>query len=192
MEPLRSTLRNAFWGKPRWRAVCVALGLVLSPWQAAAQDFGEGRSAYNLGEYGRAFAIWQRLALRGDPKAQSSIAYLHLRGLGVPVDHGLALAWYSEAALKGRPEALYFLGTLYLNGQGIPRDNVRAYVACELALAQGIAAGLACRDSAAEDMTESQKRDADKAVIRWYRNDDEAQRQIAAPPSEATAMNKPP
>lgn len=188
MGLLRSLSQNGSLGNGRWR--CCVFALLLLSWPATAQDFAKGRSAYNLGNYGQAFAIWQKLALRGDPKAQSSIGYLYLRGLGVPVDHELAITWYREAALKGQPEALYFLGTLYLNGQGVAHDNVRAYVACELALSKGIAAALSCRDGAATEMSDAQMREAEKAVIRWYAKDEETFAGNDAP--SAAAISDPP
>ena len=60
------------------------------------------------------------------------------------------------------------LGTMYLLGYGVHKDQLRAYVLCEIALSQGEAKGLFCRDSAEQSMTDDQIENARRRVSEWY------------------------
>src|SRR5262245_53991998 len=91
-----------------------------------AQDFGSGLSAYYGKNYVLAAATWLPLAERGEPKAQSGLAYLYLNGLGVIQDFELALYWYTQAAEQDEPEAQAYLGSFYTTGFGVERDLVQA------------------------------------------------------------------
>jgi len=131
---------------------------------SSAAEFRAGRSAFNLGEYARAIAIWMPLARNGDPKSQASLGYIYLMGLGVNRDPAEAARWYGEAARQGQPDALYYVGILSLDGRGVARDYSWAYVACSLALQKGIARGLSCQDMAASVMTDDEIKRANRRV----------------------------
>jgi TPR repeat protein len=66
------------------------------------------------------------------------------------------------------------LGYMYRNGQGVTQDDtaaadwyLRAYVLCNVALAQGNARGLHCRDEAAHYLTKAEKTRAASMVVKW-------------------------
>ena len=85
---------------------------------AAAQDFRSGLSAYNTGDYARAFHDWSALAEQGDPAAEAGIGFLFHKGLGVAQDDAEAAKWFVKAAEQGQAEAQLLLGTLFFFGQG--------------------------------------------------------------------------
>lgn len=137
----------------------------------AADEFGAGLAAYNAADYGTAVDHWRPLADENDPKAQTALAFLYLRGLGVRQDDVRAADWYRRAAELGRPEAQLFLGSLYYQGRGVPQSFTLAHVWCEIALARGMAPGLACRDAAAERLSTAERREAYRLAAAWlYRH----------------------
>jgi len=148
------------------RALVLGTALLL-PVPGAADEFARGLSAYNAADYESAFDAWYPLAEESDPKAQTAIAFLYLKGLGVRQDDVRAADWYGRAARLGRPEAQFFLGTLYHLGRGVPQDDRLAHVWCELALAGGVTAGLDCRDAAASRLTRTELRAAERMAAEW-------------------------
>jgi TPR repeat protein len=149
------------------RALVIGAGLLFGAPAAAADDFARGLSAYNAADYQSAFETWYPLADENDPKAQTALAFLYLKGLGVRQDDVRAADWYRRAAQLGRPEAQFFLGTLYYLGRGVPQNDTLAHVWCEIALARGMPQGLDCRDAASGRMTAAEVRDAYRTAARW-------------------------
>jgi hypothetical protein len=141
--------------------------LLLALPAAAADEFARGLSAYNAAEYEAAFDAWYPLADEHDAKAQTAIAFLYLKGLGVRQDDVRAADWYRRAAQLGRPEAQFFLGMLYHLGRGVPQNDRLAHVWCEIALTGGITAGLDCRDAASARMTGPEIRQAYRTAADW-------------------------
>jgi uncharacterized protein len=149
------------------RALVLAAGLLLAVPAAAADDFARGLSAYNAADYEGAFEAWYPLADENDPKAQTALAFLYLKGLGVRQDDVRAADWYGRAARLGQPQAQFFLGSLYYLGRGVPQNDQLAHVWCEIALAGGVTAGLDCRDAASARMTLAEVREAYRMAARW-------------------------
>ena len=149
------------------RAIVVGTGLLLTVPAVAGDEFTRGLSAYNAADYQSAFDVWYPLADENDPKAQTAVAFLYLKGLGVRQDDVRAADWYRRAAQRGRPEAQFFLGTLYYLGRGVPQSDQLAHVWCEIALAGGMTAGLDCRDAASARMTRGERREAYRLAARW-------------------------
>ena len=149
------------------RALVLGTGLLVAVPDAAADQFARGLSAYNAADYRTAFEFWYPLADENDPKAQTALAFLYLKGLGVVQDDVRAADWYRRAARLGRPEAQFFLGTLYYLGRGVPQNDTLAHVWCEIALAGGITAGLDCRDAASERMSRAAVREAYRIAAEW-------------------------
>ena len=152
------------------KALVLAAGLWLAALPAAADEFTRGLSAYNAADYRAAFDAWYPLADENDAKAQTALAFLYLKGLGVRQDDTRAAGWYRRAAQLGRPEAQFFLGTLYHLGRGVPQNDRLAHVWCEIALAGGVTAGLECRDAAAARMTRADVRSAGRTAAEWLEN----------------------
>lgn len=149
---------------------CLAVScllLIVPAGAVSSQNFRSGLSAYRSDDYRAAREHWRLAAERGNAKAQSALAYLYYRGLGVAQNYAEAAKWYRKAAEQDQPEAFYFLGTMYLTGQGVARDNVQAHTWCELALSSGIPAGLHCRDEAALAMTVDQVNESYRQAAVW-------------------------
>ncbi len=101
--------------------------------RAAEDDFFAGLAAYDAGNYGRARAIWHRLAEAGDANAQSALAGMYLTGAGAQRDFVLAAKWYRRAAEQGVAIAQLNLGDLYARGLGVTRNRARAWFWLSLA-----------------------------------------------------------
>jgi TPR repeat protein len=91
-----------------------------------------GTAAYRRGDYREAMRLWLPLAENGDSRAQSQVAYLYERGLGVGKDWSVAADWYRKAADKGNPYARCSLGLLYEKSD--PKESLRWH---KLAAEQG-------------------------------------------------------
>jgi uncharacterized protein len=64
---------------------------------ATAQDFVSGLSAYDSGDYSRAFGDWVGLAERGDARAEAGVGFLFHNGLGVARNDVAAVRWFAKA-----------------------------------------------------------------------------------------------
>ena len=91
-----------------------------------AQDFEDGRTAYEAGDYKKALAILQPLAEAGDSQAQVTIGIMYDNGLGVASDPAEALKWYIRAAEQGIPEVQHDVGVKYFQGTGTDQDFAEA------------------------------------------------------------------
>ena len=143
--------------------ILAAIGLVLTVGAATAAELG-GKVG---GCTGPVFAA----AERGDPRAQTTIGFMHETGRCLPQDYMLAAAWYQRAAQQGYPPAQQFLGLLYDKGQGVAEDYVTAHTWLNLAAAG--AAGrereyyLRLRNSIAFKMTVAQITEAQWRARHW-------------------------
>jgi hypothetical protein len=151
-----------------WLAFVVAAGPVCG--MAAAQDFRSGLSAYNSGDYARAFHDWSGLAERGDPAAEAGIGFLFHKGLGVTQDDAEAATWFVKAAEQGQAEAQFLLGTLFFFGQGVPQSYVSAFAWCDIAETNGQSDASECRDAALEHMTSDEMTQSFRIVSDWLRS----------------------
>ena len=68
---------------------------------AAAQDFGDGRKAYERGDYAAALREWLPLAEQGNAQAQHELGFMYLQGRGVARDDIQDHMWWSLAASQG-------------------------------------------------------------------------------------------
>jgi uncharacterized protein len=66
-------------------------------------------------------------AERGDPRAQTYIAFMYETGRGLPQDYVLAAQWYHRAARQGYSRAQHMLGLMYDKGQGVTQDYIQAH-----------------------------------------------------------------
>ena len=132
--------------------IWLAATLALAP-EVRAEDFADGLSAYDAGDYAAAVAVWSDLARRGDAEAEAALAGLYLQGLGVAESAAQAAAWYRRAAKRGLMAAQMNLGDLYAAGRGVKRDLVEAYLWLGLAAAQGNSWSAGRRDEIAKAMS---------------------------------------
>ncbi len=162
----RGSVRAAFLGL----LLVLVLSTVLAP-IARADAFAEGTRAYARQNYPLAAQIFLPLATQWDPRAQTYIGVMYLRGQGVPQNFLAAAYWLHLAASTGLPEAQYFLGLMYDKGQGVVQDFVLAHAWLNLAVAH---AGprvrdhwLLIRDAVASKMSEAQLWEARRLAYEW-------------------------
>jgi uncharacterized protein len=82
--------------------------------------------AYDRADLKSALAVWLAAAQAGDPEAQTNVAEIYERGLGVAPDYQAALMWYQKAADQNYARALFNLGSLYEQGLGVEQDKLKA------------------------------------------------------------------
>src|SRR5690606_25456724 len=83
--------------------------------------------AYQRGYYLTALNVATPLALAGNAAAQTLIAEIYLRGLGVRLDIAKATEWYEKAAAQGVSEAVFQLAMILLDGGEQFGDRDRAW-----------------------------------------------------------------
>ena len=147
--------------------IALATATVPACGAAVAQDFRSGLSAYNSGDYARAFHDWLGLAEQGDPAAEAGIGFLFHKGLGVTQDDAEAATWFVKAAEQGQAEAQLLLGTLFFFGKGVPQSYVSAFAWCDIAETNGQSDASECRDVALEHMTPDETAQSFKIVTDW-------------------------
>ncbi len=153
---------------PKIFGACVAASVFLSNTLFAGtedEEFREGLSAFNVGDYATALQFWRPLAQRGEPRSQAGIGFMYHRGLGVAVDDGKAAVWLRRAAEQGQAEGQLMLGMLFYYGRGVAQSYVRAYAWCDLAESDGNSDATLCRDAALESMSEADREQAFRLVI---------------------------
>ena len=92
----------------------------------AYAGFGEGKAAYDGGDYAKAYKEFKDLAEHGNAGAQFFLGKMYELGNGVPQDGDEALKWYLKAAGQGNADAQFSLGTMYELGNGVPQDGGEA------------------------------------------------------------------
>ena len=102
----------------------IALLMVIPSLHAA--DLAKGLAAVQSKQWREAFAQFEPLAKRGDPRAEINLGNLYMRGLGVEQDYAQAYAWYEKAARSGHPTGQAKLGMLYFLGLGLNEDHAEA------------------------------------------------------------------
>jgi TPR repeat protein len=142
---------------------------VIASGAAAAQEFRSGLSAYNNGDYTRAFREWLAPAEHGDPAAQAGIGFLFHKGLGVVQDDAEAASWFVKAAEQGQAEAQLLLGTLFFYGHGVPQSYVSAYAWCDIAETNGQSDASECRDAALEHLSPAEMHQSFNIVSEWFK-----------------------
>ncbi len=93
---------------------------------ARTEYFADALIRYVKLEYRQALDRFLPLAQGSDLVAQELIAFMYLRGEGIPADGVEAFRWFWLAANGGRTEAQYALGRSYRDGLGVPISNSAA------------------------------------------------------------------
>ena len=143
--------------------VIMLCAILIAPMTRAGttdEDFRQGLTAFNIGDYATALRLWRPLAERDDPRSEAGLGFMYHRGLGVAVDDGEAAMWLRRAAEHGQAEGQLMLGILFYYGRGVPQSFARAYAWCELAESDGNADATLCRDAALESMHSDADREA--------------------------------
>jgi uncharacterized caspase-like protein len=82
--------------------------------------------AFDRADLKSALAVWLQAAQTGDAEAQTNVAEIYERGLGVAPNYDAAVTWYQKAADQKYSRALFNLGTLYEQGLGVEQDKLKA------------------------------------------------------------------
>lgn len=82
--------------------------------------------AYQRGFFLTALDLALPRAEKGDPHAQTLIAEIYAKGLGVPEDFAAAASWYGMASKHGDALATFELAMLYQDGRGVAKDRKHA------------------------------------------------------------------
>lgn len=110
--------------RPRVRS---AIALLAALAQAACTEtFRDGEQAFEHGSYGRAHAIWERLAEKGDAASMVGLGHLYEAGVGVPPDPHLAMRWYQRADEFGDARGSLGVAGLLDAGRGTDRNSQAA------------------------------------------------------------------
>jgi TPR repeat protein len=97
------------------------------------QAFG----AFQRGLYKTAYNLALPRAESGDPAAQTLVAEILSRGLGMRRDDKSAALWYQRAAEQGVPEAQFQYALMLLDGKFVRRDVKGAYALMQAAAEAG-------------------------------------------------------
>lgn len=97
------------------------------------------RAVAASGDLGRAIALYESAAERGDLRAMVSLAQLKESGNGMAQDIPGALALYEQAAVAGSHDAMINLAVTLFQGTLLPKDDARAIALLERASGEGSA-----------------------------------------------------
>lgn len=106
----------------------------------AEYNFGKRRfaHAHSAQERNDAVGLIRKAAEQGNPKAQTALGVLYLKGSGVPRDFLTGVNWLQKAAGQDWPEAQNELGVMYATGRGLTQDLDQAAHWCGKAAARGL------------------------------------------------------
>ncbi|MDX8493711.1 tetratricopeptide repeat protein [Mesorhizobium sp. VK22B] len=93
--------------------------------------------AFQRGLYKTAYNLAIVRANNGDPAAQTLVAEILSRGLGVPLNAAEAAKWYGLAAEQGVPEAQFQYALMLLDGRYVKKDSKEAYALMQAAAEAG-------------------------------------------------------
>jgi TPR repeat protein len=82
--------------------------------------------AYQRGLYRTALELALPRAEKGDATAQTLVAEMMMRGLGIAHDAKAAAFWYGQAAERGNPAAMFQYALLLMKGRLVPHDKAKA------------------------------------------------------------------
>ena len=83
------------------------------------------------------FERTERLAKRGDAKAQCNLGIIYYNGKGVPQDYKEAIKWFTKSAEKGDADAQAMVGLCYADGFGVAKNLIEGYAWYNIAIANG-------------------------------------------------------
>jgi TPR repeat protein len=104
-----------------------------------AQDFEDGKAAYEAKDYKKALEILLPLAEQGNSQAQVTLGIMYDYGQGVEKDPAEAMKWYVKAAEQGIPVVQHDVGVKYFQGSGVKQDYLEAAKWWEMSANAGLA-----------------------------------------------------
>jgi TPR repeat protein len=109
----------------------------IDPNRFGGKPSDEAYGAFQRGLYKTAYNLAITRAEAGDAAAQTLVAEILSRGLGVARNDGAAAKWYERAAEQGVPEAQFQYALLLLDGRYVTRDDKAANALMQAAAEAG-------------------------------------------------------
>ncbi len=109
----------------------------INPERFGAKPADPAYGAFQRGLYKTAYNLALVRAQNGDPAAQTLVAEILSRGLGVPLNPGEAAKWYAQAAEQGIPESQFQYALMLLDGRYVKKDEKGAYALMQAAAEAG-------------------------------------------------------
>ncbi|WP_162939622.1 tetratricopeptide repeat protein [Neorhizobium sp. NCHU2750] len=98
----------------------------LPPEKKYTGPIDEAYGAYQRGLYVTALAMALDRAQKGDATAQTLVAEMMTRGLGIARDAKSAAFWYGQAAEHGDPAGMFEYALVLMRGRDVPQDKKKA------------------------------------------------------------------
>ena len=99
----------------------------VNPDRFGAKQPDAAYGAFQRGLYKTAYNLAMERAKNGDPAAETLVAEILSRGLGVPLNPAEAAKWYALAAEQGVPEAQFQYALMLLDGRYVKKDEKGAF-----------------------------------------------------------------
>ncbi|MCA0026020.1 sel1 repeat family protein, partial [Mesorhizobium sp. B263B1A] len=109
----------------------------INPDRFGAKPADAAYGAFQRGLYKTAYNLALVRAQNGDPAAQTLVAEILSRGLGVPLNAAEAAKWYAAAAEQGVPESQFQYALMLLDGRYVKKDEKEAYALMQAAAEAG-------------------------------------------------------
>lgn len=109
----------------------------VAPERFGAKAADPAYGAFQRGLYITALNLAKPRAEQGDPAAQTLVAEILLRGLGVKRDAAEAAKWYGRASEQGNAEAQFQYALMLIEGRFVTKDVKAAQALMESAAAAG-------------------------------------------------------
>jgi len=129
-------------------------------------------TAYEQGNFQRAYKQFTQLALQNNTEAQYNLAFMYFSGEGIPQDDEKAVFWFKQAAKSAHAGAQDTLAYLYLHGRGLDADRIQAYAWYSVAAENGIFLAKNISESLKKQMNIDERIQADilsKQYIKEYK-----------------------
>jgi len=92
----------------------------------ACSDYQRARSAYEGGNYPKAFELFKKMSEAGDIRAEYDLSLMYLQGIGTKQDLNQAWFWMRKAADHGNQMAMVELGGRHEYGVDLDKDEAKA------------------------------------------------------------------
>lgn len=109
----------------------------VDPKRFGSKTSDEAYGAFQRGLYKTAYNLALPRAEAGDPAAQTLVAELLTRGLGIKTDATAAAGWYEKAAKQGVPEAQFQYALMQIDGKFTKKDAAGALALMQTAADAG-------------------------------------------------------
>ena len=113
----------------QWHTIArLPLVFLVSIFLIACSDYQRARSAYEAGEYTKAFQLFEKLSQAGDSQAQYDLSQMYLQGIGTSKSLEQGWVWLNRAAEKGNVQAMLELGVRYQASTSLENSEEMAFL----------------------------------------------------------------